>query len=217
LVEAGDSGGTTDSTLGPDDVERLLGPPTQTREAALDSDEVGTATAMVWTEYGGEILFVETAAMRGTGQLTMTGSLGEVLQESARTALSHIRSRAQDLGVDPDFMACTDIHVHIPAGAVPKDGPSAGVTIAAALVSRLTDRPARRGVALSGELTLSGRLLPVGGVREKILAAGQAGVTAVVLPEKNRAEVEAMEAEVRDAVTIHYAADLAQALEYILL
>ncbi len=211
------STGEESCAVNPDMVEELLGPVRITREAARGSDVIGMATAMVWSEYGGEILFVETATMPGKGKLLMTGSLGDVLKESAQTALSYVRSQSAELGIDADFFATQDIHVHIPAGSVPKDGPSAGITIAMALISLLTKRPARRNVAMTGELSLSGRVLPVSGLRMKILAAAQAGVVKVVLPERNRADVESLEPEVQDALEIVFASRADEAVEHVLL
>jgi ATP-dependent Lon protease len=153
---------------------------------------VGTATGLVWSETGGEIIFVEAARMAGPGQLLLTGSLGGVLKESAQIALSFIRSNALALGVAQDFFEGHDIHIHIPAGGIAKDGPSAGLTIAVALVSLLRKRPARADVALSGELSLSGRVLPVSGIREKVLAAMRGRATTVILPAANAADVEAL-------------------------
>ena len=166
-------------------VEKFLGPRKFTHEVAEAGNQVGVTTGLVWTEFGGEIIFVEATRMRGHKQLILTGSLGDVLQESAQTALSYIRSHAEAFGLDPDFFTESDIHIHLPSGAIPKEGPSAGVTIALALLSLLTGRPARRDVALTGELTLSGRILPVSGIREKVLAAQRAGVTVVVFPKAN--------------------------------
>lgn len=171
----------------------LLGPRKYTHEIAQSSDRLGVTTGLVWTEFGGEIISVEASMMRGTQQLILTGSLGEVIRESAQTALSYIRSHAEQLGLDPDFFSGNDIHIHIPAGAIPKDGPSAGVTIAVALLSLLTRRQARSDTALSGELSLSGAILPVSGIREKVLAAQRAGVKTIVLPARNRVDVEALE------------------------
>lgn len=188
--------------LDPARLETLLGPERFAREAAQAPALAGVTTGMVWTEYGGEIIFIETARMKGASRLLMTGSLGEVLKESAQTALSFIRSRAGDYGIDPDFFATSDIHIHIPAGAIPKDGPSAGLTIALALLSLLTNRPARRDAALSGELTLSGQLLPVSGVREKILAAQQAGARVAVFPARCEPAVRALDEETRQALDI---------------
>lgn len=154
--------------------------------------------------------------MKGSQQLILTGSLGTVLRESAQTALSFIRSHAGELAVEPDFFEGHDVHIHIPAGAVPKDGPSAGITIALALLSLLTGRPARRDVALTGELTLSGRILPVGGIREKILAAQRSGVRIVVFPEPNRIDIEGIEEELRKGVKVVLARDVASVAEVVL-
>ena len=197
-------------------VAELLGPPAFLREAAQAEDMVGVTTGLVWSEAGGHIIFIETARMRGTGQLIMTGSLGEVLQESARTALSFLRSNAARFGIDEGFFEAEDIHVHIPAGAIPKDGPSAGVTIAMALLSLLTGRKARRDTALSGEFTLSGRVLPVSGLREKILAAQQSGVRTVVFPKANEPEIGRMSEEVRQAVEMVFVDSLDQAVDVVL-
>ncbi|MGE4297381.1 MAG: S16 family serine protease [Desulfovibrionaceae bacterium] len=205
------------ATLTPDQVRAMLGPARFTLEAAEAEDLPGVATGLVWSEAGGRIIFIETARMKGSGNLIMTGSLGDVLKESTQTALSHIRSNAASFGIDETIFADSDIHVHIPAGAVPKDGPSAGVTIAMALLSLLTGRAARRDVALTGELTLSGRILPVSGLREKILAAQQAGVRTAVLPERNRVEVMAMEQEVLDAVKMVFVNEFAAAVDTVLL
>lgn len=178
--------------IGPDLAASLLGPARFSHEAAAAAPRVGAATGLVWSEAGGELVSVEASRMPGTGQLLLTGSLDEVLKESAQIALSHIRGNAQRLGVDPGFFSGQDIHIHIPAGGVSKDGPSAGLTIAVALVSLLTGRPVRWDVALSGEISLSGRVLRVAGVREKLLAAVRGGVRRVVLPEENAADVETL-------------------------
>ena len=164
-------------------VETFLGPRKFTHEVAEAGNQIGVTTGLVRTEFGGEIISVEAARMKGNQQLILTGSLGDVLRESAQTALSYVRSNAERLGIDPDFFSGTDIHIHIPAGAIPKEGPSAGVTIALALISLLTRRPARRSIGFTGEITLNGRLLPVAGVREKVLAAQRAGLETVVFPE----------------------------------
>ena len=183
-------------------VEKFLGPRKFTREVAEAGNQVGVTTGLVWTEFGGEIIFVEASRMRGHKQLILTGSLGTVLQESAQTALSYIRSHAEAFGIDPDFFAESDIHIHLPSGAIPKEGPSAGVTIALALLSLLTGRPARRDVALTGELTLSGRILPVSGIREKVLAAQRAGVKVVVFPKNNEADIVNLEDQVKAGLEI---------------
>jgi len=167
---------------------------------------------LVWTEFGGEIIFVEAATMKGSKQLIMTGSLGSVLQESAQTALSFVRSHASQLNIDADFFAHHDIHIHLPAGAIPKDGPSAGLTIAMALISLLTGRPARRVVAMSGELTLRGRILPVSGIREKLLAAQRAGVRVVVFPQRNAVDLNDIEEELKEGLEIVLANEIDEAL-----
>ncbi len=196
--------------------ERLLGPPKYRREQAQSGEQVGVTTGLVWSEFGGEIISVEASLMKGSQQLILTGSLGTVLRESAQTALSFIRSHAGELAVEPDFFEGHDVHIHIPAGAVPKDGPSAGITIALALLSLLTGRPARRDVAMTGELTLSGRILPVGGIREKILAAQRSGVRIVVFPEPNRIDIEGIEEELRKGVGVVLARDVASVAEVVL-
>ncbi len=185
-----------------DTVTRFLGPRKFIREAAEAESQIGIATGLVWAETGGEIISVETALMPGSGTLILTGSLGDVLQESARTVLSFIRSRTVEFGVTEDFFKSSDIHIHFPSGAIPKDGPSAGITIFTALLSLLTRRPARRDVALTGEMTLSGRILPISGIREKILAAKRAGVRCVLLPQANRDVVESLDADVTEGIDV---------------
>ena len=145
----------------------------------------GVAVGLAWTPAGGDILFIEATRMKGGKTLSLTGQLGDVMKESVQTALSWIRSHASELGIRPDFWEHSDIHVHVPAGAIPKDGPSAGVTMVTALVSLLTRRPLRGQLAMTGEITLSGRVLPVGGIKEKVLAARRAGVRTIILPSRN--------------------------------
>lgn len=183
-------------------VERFLGPRRFTHEIRSNGSRVGVVTGLAWTEFGGEIISVEAGIMRGTQQLILTGSLGEVLRESAQTALSYVRSHAESLGIDPDFYRNSDIHVHIPSGAVPKDGTSAGVTIAMSIVSLLSGRPAKRDVALTGELTLSGGILAVAGIREKLLAAQRAAIQTVIFPEANRTDIDVLDADTREGVEI---------------
>jgi len=198
-------------------VEKFLGPRKFIHEVAEAGNQVGVTTGLVWTEFGGEIIFVEATRMRGHKQLILTGSLGSVMQESAQTALSYVRSRADKFGLDPGFFSDSDLHIHLPSGAIPKEGPSAGVTIALALLSLLTNRPARRDVALSGELTLSGRLLPVSGIREKILAAQRAGVKVVVFPQKNAVDIADLDPEVKEGLEIVLADDLEPLVDLVLL
>lgn len=180
-----------------DDVRPFLGPPRFTSEVAERTAESGVATGLAWTSVGGEILFIEATRMHGTGKLQLTGQLGDVMKESAQAAMSWVRTHAKDLGVAEDFLEKNDLHIHIPAGAMPKDGPSAGVTMMTALVSLLTGSTVRPDVAMTGEITLRGRVLPVGGIKEKVLAAHRAGIKRVVLPERNMADLEEVPDEVR--------------------
>jgi len=207
-----DDGTSCPSIIDEDLVERLLGPRKFAHEVAEATNRIGITTGLVWTEFGGEIIFVEAATMKGSKQLIMTGSLGSVLQESAQTALSFVRSHASQLNIDADFFAHHDIHIHLPAGAIPKDGPSAGLTIAMALISLLTGRPARRVVAMSGELTLRGRILPVSGIREKLLAAQRAGVRVVVFPQRNAVDLNDIEEELKEGLEIVLANEIDEAL-----
>ena len=197
-------------------VEELLGPAPYSNNTRAANDRPGVTTGLVWTEFGGQIISIETAIMKGDRHLIMTGSLGEVLKESAQTALSFVRSCAAQFEIDPDFFTGCDVHVHIPAGSVPKDGPSAGITIAVALVSLLTQRRSKNDVAMSGELTLSGQILPVSGLREKILAAQQAGIKTVVFPKRNEAGIQALDEEVREAAHIILAESIESITELVL-
>jgi ATP-dependent Lon protease len=181
------------------EVEEYLGPPRFRSETAFRTSRPGVATGVAWTEVGGDVLFVEAALIPGgSGQVTLTGQLGSVMQESARAALSHIRQRAADLGIPPEFLSKQDLHVHVPAGAIPKDGPSAGVTMATAMVSAARGVPVEADVAMTGEITLSGLVLPVGGIREKALAARRHGIRTFILPEMNRQDLAELPQEVRD-------------------
>jgi ATP-dependent Lon protease len=189
-------------TVSPETVEKFLGPRKFYFEVADEKDRVGVTTGLVWTEVGGAIIFVEAAKMKGSGELILTGSLGDVMRESAQAALSYIRSNAASFNIMEDFFDKQDIHIHVPAGSIPKDGPSAGATIALALISLLTGRPARRDVAISGEITLSGRILPVGGIKEKLLAARQAGVKIVVMPNKNSIDLKSIHQDVKKGLEI---------------
>ena len=174
------------------------GHPDSTSEIAERTEEPGVATGLAWTSVGGEILFIEATKMHGTGKLQLTGQLGDVMKESAQAAMSYVRTRAPQFGIEEDFLEKTDLHIHIPAGAMPKDGPSAGVTMMTALVSLLTGICVRHDVAMTGELTLRGRVLPVGGVKEKVLAAHRAGITRVILPERCVADLEDVPEEIRE-------------------
>ena len=176
----------------------------------------GVATGMAWTPAGGDILFIETTMMKGKGQLILTGQLGDVMQESARAAMSYLRSRAESFGIDPKRFEETDVHIHIPAGAIPKDGPSAGITLLAALASLFTGQPILNDLAMTGEVTLRGQILPVGGIKEKVLAARRAGIKDVLLPEKNRRDLEEIPEEIRKGITLHFMGSVDEALKFAL-
>jgi ATP-dependent Lon protease len=173
------------------------------------------ATGLAWTPVGGEVLFIEATAMPGKGRLTITGQLGEVMQESAQTALSYVRSNAAELIPDlaEDWFGTRDIHIHVPAGATPKDGPSAGVAITTALVSLLSGRPVRSDVAMTGEITLTGQVLPIGGLKEKALAAQRNGIRIVIAPARNEQDVDEIPEHLRDGLEFHFVAMVEDALE----
>lgn len=195
----------------------FLGPCKYRREVTEDQSRVGVVTSLVWTRFGGEIMFIEALLMRGDTNLILTGSLGDVLRESAQTALSYIRSNAEKFGIKEDFYDHTDIHIHLPAGAVSKDGPSAGMAITLALLSLLTGRPARQNVAVTGEMTLTGQILPVGGIREKLLGAARAGCSKVILPRQNKDDVATLPEDVVDSVDIILVNQLQDAIPHLLL
>jgi ATP-dependent Lon protease len=185
-------------TIDADDIPSYLGQPRYYYGTREEKDEVGAATGLVYTEFGGDVVTVEVALTRGhEGRLLLTGQLGDVMKESAQAAMTCIRSRAKQLGMDEEFYKTLDVHIHVPAGAVPKDGPSAGITMATALASALTGRPVRRDVAMTGEITLRGRVLPIGGLKEKVLAAHRAGIHTVLVPEENRKDLEDVPENVR--------------------
>ncbi|RMD73936.1 MAG: endopeptidase La, partial [Chloroflexi bacterium] len=178
-------------------VVKYLGPERYTYGIAEEQDEVGVATGVAWTSAGGDILSIEVLPFKGKGQLQLTGQLGEVMKESAQTAVSYVRSRAADFGIDPNTFEETNIHIHIPEGAVPKDGPSAGITLTTALISALTGTPVRRDVAMTGEVTLRGKVLPIGGLKEKTLAAHRAGIRTFILPKENAKDISELPEKVR--------------------
>ncbi len=192
----------------PQDIRAFLGTPRKYTEKE-EKPSVGIAIGLAWTEVGGEIMLIEATKYKGKGGLILTGSLGEVMKESAQAALSYIKSKAEDYGIDPEIFSNIDIHVHVPEGAVPKDGPSAGITIATAILSLVTNAPVRTDIAMTGEVTLRGRVLPVGGLKEKILAAKRAGIYEVILPERNKEEVlEDLPPYVRDKMNLHFVSNL---------
>ncbi|MGH7614692.1 MAG: endopeptidase La [Gemmatimonadales bacterium] len=207
------AGGEVESvTIDRQDVTDLLGRPKVHPEHKAGEDQVGVATGMYYTPVGGDIMFVEASLMQGKGELVLTGQLGDVMKESARAALTYAKSHADRLGIPADGLADIDIHVHVPAGAIPKDGPSAGVTMATALVSALSRRPARHDLAMTGEITLRGRVLPIGGVKEKVLGAVRAGIRTIVLPKENEADLDDLPEDVRRSLEVHPVEELGEVL-----
>ena len=190
-------GKPTPVTITADSLHDYLGNPRYFAETAVRIDRPGVVTGLAWTPTGGDILFIEATRMPGNKQLTLTGQLGDVMKESAQAALSYVRSQAEQLGINKDFYEKSDIHIHVPAGAIPKDGPSAGVTMTTAIVSMLTGKIAKHDVAMTGEITLRGKVMPIGGVKEKVLAAKRAGIKTVILPEKNKNDLEDVPEELR--------------------
>lgn len=193
-------------------VEELLGPPRHFAEELLAEDRVGVATGLAWTAAGGDLLFIEAVSLPGQGKVSLTGQLGEVMKESAQAAVSFARHMCRD-ELPPDYFSTHDLHIHVPAGSVPKDGPSAGITVATALVSLLTGRPINRRLAMTGEITLRGDVLPIGGVKEKVLAARTAGIRTVVMPQLNRRDVEELAEDLRKGLTFHFVEHLDEVLE----
>jgi ATP-dependent Lon protease len=191
----------------------VLGPVRFEAEIAMRTSVPGVATGLAWTPVGGDILFIEASRMPGTGKLILTGQLGDVMKESAQAALSLVKSRAASLGIEAGPLEKSDIHVHVPAGATPKDGPSAGVAMFMALASLLTQRPVKSDVAMTGEISLRGLVLPIGGVKEKVLAAMRAGITTVMLPARNRREFEEIPAEAREKLKFVWLERVDDALE----
>jgi ATP-dependent Lon protease len=197
----------------PQNLESFLGPPRIFRDQLLKKDRVGVATGVAWTEAGGEILFVEATKMKGKGQLSLTGSLGEVMKESAQAALSYARAHAQELGIEANIFAENDFHIHIPEGAIPKDGPSAGITIATALISVCTNVKVRRDAAMTGEITLRGNVLPIGGVKEKVLAAQRSGVARMILPLPNKKDLVDIPQAIRKNMEFIFVEDIKQVFD----
>ena len=191
----------------------ILGPPRFEGEVAMRTSVPGVATGLAWTPVGGDILFIEATRIPGDGRLILTGQLGEVMRESAQAALSLVKARASELGLDPAMFAKSDIHVHVPAGAIPKDGPSAGVAMFTALVSLLTDRTVRSDTAMTGEISLRGLVLPVGGIKEKVVAAARAGLAMVILPARNRKDYEEVPEAARNALRFLWAERVEDVIE----
>jgi ATP-dependent Lon protease len=204
---------TNDQVIDAPDVARYLGKPRFYSEVAERLSVAGVATGLAWTPVGGDILFIETSRMPGKGRIEITGKLGDVMKESARAALTYVRSHAADLGIEPNALDSTDLHIHVPAGAVPKDGPSAGVTIFTALASLLTDRRVRSDTAMTGECTLRGRVLPVGGIKAKVLAAHRAGLRRVLLPMKNERDLDEVPDSVKQELEFVLVSDMSEVLK----
>jgi ATP-dependent Lon protease len=200
----------------PADLSELLGPVRFELEIADRTGQVGVAVGLAWTPAGGDILFIESTRMPGKGELKLTGSLGDVMRESAEAARSWLRTRAPELGTPPELYSESDIHIHVPAGAVPKDGPSAGVAMVTSLASLVTGRAVRSDVAMTGEITLRGKVLPVGGIKEKVLAAKRAGIRRVVLPEQNRKDVEEVESHLLADLHLEYVGRIDEVLQHAL-
>jgi ATP-dependent Lon protease len=201
----------------PATLHRYLGAPKILPDEILKKDNVGVAMALAWTATGGDVMFIEATAMKGKGRLTLTGSLGDVMKESAQAALSYARARARQFGIREDYFASHDLHVHVPEGAIPKDGPSAGITIAAAVLSVFTNRPVKRTVAMTGEITLRGNVLPIGGLKEKLLAARRAGITTVIIPKLNRKELDEIPPHLKRGLEIHLVDEVDEVLRLALI
>ncbi len=196
----------------PGSLQRFLGAPKTLPEERLKKDAVGIATGLAWTATGGDVLFVEASIMKGKGRLTLTGHLGDIMKESAQAALSWARSHARAHGIKDEVFATNDLHVHVPEGAIPKDGPSAGITMATAILSALTGQPVRSALAMTGEITLRGQVLPIGGLKEKILAARRAGIETIVCPKLNSKELEEVPAQLRRGLIFHLVEDVEEVL-----
>jgi ATP-dependent Lon protease len=200
------------------DLKEYLGIEEFTKDRYQGNEYAGVVTGLAWTAVGGEILFVESSLSRGKGsKLTLTGNLGEVMKESAMLAMEYIHSHAEELEIDPDIFENWNTHVHVPEGAIPKDGPSAGITMITSLASIFTQRKVRPNLAMTGEITLRGKVLPVGGIREKILAAKRAGITDVILCEENRKDIEEIKADYIKGLTFHYVSDVKEVIDLALL
>ncbi|HIJ79618.1 MAG: endopeptidase La, partial [Desulfobulbaceae bacterium] len=198
-------------------IAKYLGQPKRRFGLAEETDKVGLATGLAWTEVGGELLQIETALMPGKGHLLVTGKLGDVMQESAQAALSYVRTRALRLGLAPDFYQKLDIHIHVPEGAIPKDGPSAGITMATSMVSALLNLPIRHNLAMTGEITLQGRVLPIGGLTEKLLAARRGNITHVLVPSENEGDLSEIPAKILKDLTVELVDSVDNVLEKALL
>jgi len=200
-----------------DKIESWLGAPKFKRPDKKIEENIGMVTGLAWTEVGGDLLEIEVAMLKGKGALTLTGQLGEVMQESAQAAMSYMRSRAKDLGLKEDFYSDLDVHIHVPEGAIPKDGPSAGITIATAIASALTKIPVCKSMAMTGEVTLRGRVLPVGGLKEKLLAATRFGIEKVIVSKENKNDIKEFENELDKSLQVIYVENMDEVLTHALI
>jgi len=205
-----------DIRIAPEELTHILGP-SHEKERYEGNDVAGVVTGLAWTPAGGDILFIETSIVKGKGKLTLTGNLGDVMKESAVIALQYLKAHAEELDLDPKVFDTWDVHVHVPAGAIPKDGPSAGITMLTALASIFTQRKVRKFLAMTGEITLRGQVLPVGGIKEKLLAARRAGIKEIVLCEANRKHVEDIQARYLKGLRFHYVKTMTEVVERALL
>jgi ATP-dependent Lon protease len=201
----------------PDNLHKYLGVPKYLPEVEQETSQIGVATGLAWTQAGGEVLYVEASTMKGKGNLTLTGHLGDVMKESAHAALSYTRSKAKELHINPDFYDNYDLHIHVPAGAIPKDGPSAGVTMATAVISALTKTPVKKDVAMTGEITLRGRILPVGGLKEKSLGAIRANIKTIIIPDRNKKDLEEIPQSIKKKLNYVFARTMDDVLQNTLL
>ena len=203
-----DKGTQRKITLHKDKLKEFLGLGMDTKPSKVDKDESGAVTGLAWTQCGGNTLIIEVSLMAGSGDILLTGQLGDIMQESAKTAITLVRSRAKDFGLDPKIFKKTDIHIHVPEGAIQKDGPSAGITIATAVLSAFTGKTIKEDVAMTGEVTLRGKVLPIGGLKEKALAAVRAGIKTVIIPAENNKEMEDLPESIRKRLDFIIAADI---------
>ena len=207
-----------DHTISKEEIQELLGKPIYSRDSYQGNEYAGVVTGLAWTSVGGEILFIETSLSKGKGsKLTLTGNLGDIMKESALLALEYIRAHSERIGIDHRIFDNYNLHVHVPEGAVPKDGPSAGITMATSIASALTQRKVRSELAMTGEITLRGKVLPVGGIREKILAAKRAGIKDIILCKENKKDIEEISSEYLKGLSFHYVTDIQDVLDVALL
>jgi len=196
-----------------EDVLEILGSPRMERDKYENNDVAGVVTGLAWTQVGGDILFIESILSRGKGNLSITGNLGKVMRESATIAMEYIKSNAESLGLDQDVFGKYNVHIHVPEGATPKDGPSAGITMLTSLVSLFTQRKIKKSLAMTGEITLRGKVLPVGGLKEKILAAKRARIKEIILCEENKRDIDEIKKEYLEGLTFHYVKDMEEVIK----